>query len=170
MKTSLFSIHVPGILHAESAQKDHDQVGKAKALSVRGNTRSNLVCPFCVCVIKHSLIISSLLVVGLFLHHFARSKHSFLETVHFSLAFIYCISDLHILTLLRVFSDRINSIILTGIPLVLFTPHCLLNSFHHNPNWMWKLWLGISPRFRLASVDTKPWHQELLDMNSHLIS
>lgn len=33
LETSRFSIHVPGMLHTESAQKDCDRVGKAKALS-----------------------------------------------------------------------------------------------------------------------------------------
>lgn len=53
---------------------------------------------------------------------------------------------------------------------MLFAPHCVLISFHHDTNWLWKSGLGFSPRLRLTSGDTWAWCQGFLSMNLHLVS
>lgn len=72
--------------------------------------------------------------------------------------------------LLLLFINSINSLILNWDSFDALHSLTVLLSFHHNPNWLWKLWLGFSPRLRLASIDMWAWCQGFLSMNLCLVS
>lgn len=140
-------------------KKEYGQGGKVKKLGSWGGAYANLICSFWVCVIKHSIIIRSLLVVLVFFAWSCSFKAQFLgdcSLLHVFIAvfiFFVCLFFLpfHLLGLSLPFSnipeDKLRYTFLWCSSLLTVS-----TSFHQNPNLLWKSWLGFSPRFRLVGV------------------